>query len=143
MPDRFASQMEGLHRNRWLIVVVFAIAMAWVEAALVFDLRTMVDRIQPHQPDPLPLIGNLGSVELVREMATLVMLLTVGFLAGQTARSRLGYTALAFGVWDIFYYIFLRVICGWRNMIVFSNSRPDMSGNWFSATTTPYVSFSR
>lgn len=99
--------------RRWLTVVAFAIAMAWVEAAVVYDLRTMVNRINPYQPNPLPLIGNLGPVELVREAATMVMLLTVGMLAGRSWRVRLGYSAVAFGIWDIFYYIFLKAICGW------------------------------
>jgi hypothetical protein len=73
----------------------------------------MIGRIDPHQINPLPAVANLGTVELVREAATLLMLLTVGSLAGQTWRTRLGYSAIAFGVWDIFYYVFLRVMCGW------------------------------
>ncbi len=96
-----------------MVVVVFAIAMAWVESAVVYYLRTMIDRIQPYQTHPLPLIGGLGTAELVREAATLIMLLTVGILAGRAWRSRLGYAAIAFGVWDIFYYIFLKVLCDW------------------------------
>jgi hypothetical protein len=103
-------QAEG---TRWLIVVVFAVGMAWVEAASVYYLRSMVDRIQPYQENPLPIRGVLGQVELVREAATLVMLLTVGMLAGRTWQVRLGYTAIAFGVWDIFYYVFLRMMSGW------------------------------
>ena len=104
--------------NRWLIVCVFAIAMAWVESAVVFDLRTMVHRIEPYQADPLPLVGKLGPVELVRELATMIMLLTVGMLAGKTWRQRLGYSAIAFGVWDIFYYAFLKVMCGWPHSLL-------------------------
>jgi hypothetical protein len=100
-------------RARWLIVVVFAIGMAWVEAASVYYLRAMVDRIQPYQENPLPIRGVLGEVELVREAATLVMLLTIGMLAGRTWHQRLGYTAIAFGVWDILYYVFLRMMSGW------------------------------
>jgi hypothetical protein len=100
-------------RARWLLVFVFAVGMAWVEAACVYYLRLIVDRIEPYQANPLPMRGNLQPVELVREAATLVMLLTVGALAGGTRRVRLGYTAIAFGVWDIFYYLFLRMICGW------------------------------
>jgi hypothetical protein len=87
--------------------------MAWVESAVVFYLRTMIDRIDPYQPNPLPVIGSLGPVELVREAATLAMLLTVGMLAGRNWRSRLGYAAVAFGVWDALYYVFLKVMCGW------------------------------
>jgi hypothetical protein len=100
-------------RTRWWLVVVFAIAMAWVEAACVYYLRVMVDRVAPYQADPLPMRGALEHVELAREAATLVMLLAIGTLAGRTWRTRLGYTAIAFGVWDIFYYVFLRLICDW------------------------------
>jgi hypothetical protein len=106
------------NREKWVVVVVFAVAMAWVESAVVFYLRTMIDRIEPYQPNPLPVIGKLGPAELVREAATLVMLLTVGMLAGRTWRSRLGYAAIAFGVWDIFYYLFLRKMCGWPHSLL-------------------------
>ena len=100
-------------RTRWLIVVLFAVAMAWVEAATVFYLRVMVDRVDPYQPNPLPMDGIVEPVELVREAATLVMLAAIGMLAGRNGRTRLGYAAIAFGVWDVFYYIFLKLISGW------------------------------
>ena len=58
-------------RTRWAIVMAFAIAMAWVEAASVLYLRALVDRIEPYQADPLPMSGALGNVELWREAATL------------------------------------------------------------------------
>jgi hypothetical protein len=105
-------------RARWAVVVAFAIAMAWVEAASVFYIRTLVDRIQPYQADPLPMNGALGYVELWREAATLVMLAALGMLAGRTWRVRAGYAALAFGVWDIFYYVFLRLMSGWPRTLV-------------------------
>jgi hypothetical protein len=100
-------------RRTWLLVVVFAIGMAWVEAACVYYLRVMFDRLDPYQANPLPIAGVMEHVELVREAATLVMLFTIGALAGRTWHTRLGYATIAFGVWDIFYYVFLNVICGW------------------------------
>jgi hypothetical protein len=105
------------NKSRWWIVVVYAIAMAWVEAAVVYYLRTMVNRIEPHQPNPLPMVGGLGGAELVREAATLIMILAVGVLAGRDWRSRLAFAAVAFGFWDIFYYIFLNVLCGWPHSV--------------------------
>jgi hypothetical protein len=105
-------------RARWTIVVIFAIAMAWVEAASVFYIRALVDRIEPYQPDPLPINGALGNVELWREAATLVMIATLGVLAGRTWRRRAGYAALVFGVWDIFYYVFLRLMTGWPRTLL-------------------------
>jgi len=100
-------------RARWFVIVAFAIAMAWVEAASVYYLRVLVDRVNPYQADPLPMRGPLGQVELVREAATLVMIVTIGILAGRTRRAQVGYAAVAFGVWDIFYYVFLRLIGDW------------------------------
>lgn len=105
-------------RTRWAIVVVFAIAMAWVEAASVSYIRALVDRIEPHQANPLPMNGALGDVELWREAATLAMIATLGLLAGHTWRRRAAYAALAFGVWDIFYYVFLHLISGWPRTLL-------------------------
>jgi len=105
-------------RARWAIVVVFAIAMAWVESASVFYIRALVERIEPYQANPLPLNDTLGYVELWREASTLVMIAALGLLAGRTWRRRLGYAALAFGVWDIFYYVFLRIMTGWPKTLV-------------------------
>ncbi|HOB31605.1 MAG TPA: hypothetical protein PKH32_01875 [Verrucomicrobiota bacterium] len=104
--------------RRWLVVVTFAAAMAWVESAVVYYLQTMIDRIQPHQADPMAIAGDPGQVELVRELATMLMLLAAGILAGRDWRSRLGYTAVAFGAWDIFYYVFLKVICDWPGSLL-------------------------
>jgi hypothetical protein len=80
---------------------------------VVLYLRTLLNRLEPYQTNPMPMAGNLGPVEVAREAATLAMLLTVGMLAGRTWRGRLGFAAVAFGFWDIFYYVFLRVMCGW------------------------------
>jgi hypothetical protein len=103
---------------RWTLVVLYAVAMAWVESAVVFYLRSMMNRIEPYQPDPFHIIVGFGWVELIREFATMVMLLMVAALAGQNWRSRWGYFAIAFGVWDVFYYVFLKIICGWPHSLL-------------------------
>ena len=46
------------------------------------------------------------------------MLFAVGLLAGRTWRARIGYAAIAFGVWDIFYYVFLKMMCGWPHSLL-------------------------
>lgn len=112
MSDRLSE------RSRWAIVMAYAIAMAWLEAACVLYIRTLVDRLEPYQAHPLPMNATLGNVELWREAATLVMIATMALLAGRTWRRRAGYAALAFGVWDIFYYVFLRLMCGWPRTLL-------------------------
>jgi hypothetical protein len=105
-------------RARWWIVAAFATAMAWMEAATVFYIRALVGRIQPYQANPLPMQGALGNVELAREAATLILLAATGALAGRTWRHRAGYAALAFGIWDVLYYVFLRPISGWPTSLL-------------------------
>ena len=74
--------------------------------------------MDPYQPNAFPPQAGIAPAEVVREAATLVMLLAVGGLAGRSWRSRLGYALVAFGVWDIFYYVFLKIITGWPHSLL-------------------------
>jgi len=104
--------------RRWTAVVVFAIAMALLEAAVVTYLRTFLDRIEPYQPSPLPVPGWLMPIEIAREMATVIMLGAVAWLAGRRWQARFGYFLIAFGMWDIFYYVFLAPMSGWPRSLL-------------------------
>ncbi len=94
-------------------VSIFAAAMAYVESAVVVYLRVIF------HPDgfefPLKKIINDPNiiVEVYREAATLVMLTAVAAIAGKKFWERFGYFIIAFGVWDIFYYVWLKVILDW------------------------------
>jgi hypothetical protein len=95
-----------------LMVVIFSIAMGFLETAVVVYLREL------YFPDgfrfPLRAVSQqIAITELIREFSTIVMLIGIGFLAGQNAASRFGYFLLSFAVWDIFYYIFLYLILDW------------------------------
>jgi hypothetical protein len=91
MNNNMNALLKSRISPRWLTVVVYAIAMAWLESAVVYYLRSMIHRIEPYQPTPLPEVGGFGPVEAIREAATMVMLLTVGMLAGKNWRARIGY----------------------------------------------------
>jgi len=99
--------------KRALWMTVFAIAMAAVESAVVVYLRALHSGADPASVLQYQLPMRLLSIEVAREAATLVMLITVAALAGRNAWERLRYFALAFGVWDIFYYVWLWVFIGW------------------------------
>ena len=94
----------------WLII--FAVAMAYVESAVVVYLRT----IYYPQGFSFPLVllppGMVG-IEMGREVATLVMLLGVAMLAGADRWDRILVFCVGFGVWDIAYYIWLWVFLRW------------------------------
>jgi hypothetical protein len=121
-PARTAPETQSIRSdsptwNRSVIVFVYALAMAWVESSVVFYLRTSINRLVPYQPNPLPVSNGFAMAELIREAATIVMLFAVGWLAGRTWRSRLAFTLLAFGTWDVAYYVWLMPLTGWPRSI--------------------------
>ncbi len=98
-------------------VVIFSIAMGFLETAVVIYLR----RIYYHQGFcfPLaPLDPSLVSIEAGREVATLIMLICISVIAGKKSISRFAYFLLSFAVWDIFYYIFLKLLIGWPSSLM-------------------------
>jgi hypothetical protein len=91
---------------------IFAVAFAYIESAVVTYLRKIF------YPDgfkfPMNLVfSELGYIELGREAMTIVMLFTVAFITGKTKYQRWSYFLFLFGVWDIFYYIWLKVFIDW------------------------------
>lgn len=91
---------------------VYAIAMAHVEAMIVVYLRRLYYPNGFNFPLVIIDIPTL-LLELQREAATIVMLVTIGMAAGRTRVGKLAHFLLAFGVWDIFYYFWLKVILDW------------------------------
>ncbi len=104
-----------------LWVSVFSIAMAYLEAAVVVYLRRVYGISDLILQVP-PFDAQIAAIELGRELATLVMLLSIGWIAGETFQSRVGFAVITFGLWDIFYYLWLRVFIGWPQSIL----EPDL-----------------
>jgi hypothetical protein len=112
------TRQDTTEKQRWLIVVLFAGASAWMEATTIVYWRTLLGRLDPYQPRPLPNAAGLCDTEVFREAATLLMFLALGLLAGRSWRSRVGYALIAFGAWDIFYYVCLAILIGWPRSIL-------------------------
>jgi len=93
-------------------VGLFAVAMAYVESAVVVYLRAMYG-IEDLLTDMPALPDAYTVIEVGREAATLLMLVAVGWVAGRRWQDRLGYGVFAFGLWDIFYYGWLYLFIGW------------------------------
>jgi hypothetical protein len=91
--------------------------MGYLEATVVVYLRTAIDAgaVTPAQ-DPATL-GTFEALEVVREAATLVMLAGIGWLAGRTRLERLAWAAVVFGLWDIVYYVGLRLAIDWPSTL--------------------------
>jgi hypothetical protein len=109
--------MQKNKTHNFLIVAIFAIAMAYLESAVVVYMRTI------YYPDgfifPLKLIeGRIAITEIFREAATIVMLITVAMIVSKRAIERFAWFIYAFAIWDIFYYVFLFILLGWPESIL-------------------------
>jgi hypothetical protein len=116
--------MEGFltTRSPWgrlVVVAVFAVAFAAVEAMVVYYLRKLfaieyaAQFTEAHFHFPKEyLIDEQG-----REAATIVILVTIGLLAGRSWWQAFAYWLAAFGIWDIAYYGWLYVLLGWPSSL--------------------------
>src|SRR3990167_2785648 len=113
-------------------VIVFAVSFAFVETAVVVYLRHLLGATQltvsreetlflgpgiaflePQTAVKIITDTAILNMERIREGATLVILASVAALAGKTLKEKASYFFLSFGIWDIFYYVFLRLTIGW------------------------------
>ena len=110
-------ERHGSSLSRILWVTIFGIAMGYFEASVVVYLRAI------YYPEgfsfPLkPFTDYKIIVELFREFASIIMLISVASIAGRTLMERLAYFMLSFGIWDIFYYIFLKIALDWPESLL-------------------------
>ncbi|MGA1980382.1 MAG: hypothetical protein ABSG99_07485 [Sedimentisphaerales bacterium] len=108
--------------KRFCVVVVFGIALAYIEAAVVVYLRTIFHPAGFTFPltefGISPLWKQLLLTETGREAATLVLIFTASCLFGRNLRQRFAFFLTIFAVWDIFYYIWLKVLIDWPASIM-------------------------
>jgi hypothetical protein len=119
---REANQIGSEHLEalrRWSWVVIFAVGFAWVEGAVVVYLREIFYQGSFYFPivvnweDGEYVAHYMTPVEIGREIATIIMLVAVGWASGRNLWQRFSLFMIAFGIWDIFYYIWLYVMIGW------------------------------
>ena len=105
-----------LSGNKLLWITLFAVAMAMSESSVVIYLREL------YYPGgfqfPVKATSyTIAVTELMRELATLVMLLGIGVLSGKTRHERFAWFIYSFAIWDIFYYFFLYLIIDWPHSL--------------------------
>jgi hypothetical protein len=126
------SQMAVMFRAG--AVVAYAAAMGYAEAAAVAYLRQALVGSSAGQ-----LQSSLMRIESGREAATIVMLATVGGIAGRTWSARFSYLTIAFGVWDITYYGFFHLLVGWPPSLATWDELFLLPVPWFGPVWAPAV----
>lgn len=110
-------------------VTFFATAFGYLEAAVVVYLRALyypegffipfkvgfpfiyfaIKPIESLATIPM----SIYLIEIGREFSTIIMLLATAWIVGKNLKEKFCYFLWAFGVWDIFYYVFLKILLGW------------------------------
>ncbi len=100
-----------------LALGAFAVSMGAFEAVLVIYLR----RLFYPQGFEFPLVripGDLLLMELLRESATILMIAAAAFIAARRNVERFAWFLYIFALWDIFYYVFLKLLIGWPETLL-------------------------
>lgn len=116
--------------TRLAALVLLAAALAYVEASVVVYLRELIVPIRRvHYPDALrqalplltpaqlaeagPEIARFLHLERVRELATIAVLAAMAVGFRRRRGQGLCLFLIGFAVWDVFYYVWLKVLMGW------------------------------
>ena len=98
----------------WLSL--FSIAMAFMESAVVVYIRELL--YPGGFKFPLAAMeSSLALTEILREAATIIMLAGAAVIAGKTFSQKFAWFLFCFAVWDIFYYVFLKLLFNWPSSL--------------------------
>jgi len=157
-----------LAKRQLMVLSIFALSFGFVEAAVVVYLRAAIGLLPgyhgtlfdiQHSPAAYQQQSSVAAVppglltiEVVREAATMLMLLSVALLAAARAAERWALFLWAFAVWDISYYAGLWATVRWPMSlkdpdVLFLIPVPWIAQVWFpllvSGLSMAAVAFSR
>ena len=128
----------SLIKLRITSVIIFAIAMGIMEAICVVYIRQII-----FPPDGIindfPTNNFNFMYEIIRESITIIMLSTMALLAAYNWRTRLAMFFLAFGIWDIFYYVGLKIFLNWPASIMDWDTLFLIPIAWYSPVIVPVL----
>ena len=124
--------------ERFLLLALFGIAMAHFEGVVVVYLRKILgitdseSNIESLKNFPKRYIF----IEKTREIATIIMLVTLALLVGESWLDKIIVFLWTFAFWDLFYYLSLYILIKWPPSlttidVLFLIPRPWIAPVWF------------
>jgi hypothetical protein len=112
-------ERHGTYITLW----IFALAFGWIEGCVVVHLRDLYLPDAAANPGigvqitavALPL--RVVRLEVIREACTMLVLGAVGWMASRRMAGRWGAFLVAFGLWDVMYYVTLWLVIGWPDSL--------------------------
>ena len=102
-------------RRKWTLLAVFGLAMAHLEGVVVVYLRQAL-AVAYAAPGVVTLHAMTQRylwIEQTREVATILMLVSVALMVGETWREEIVFFLWTFAFWDLFYYFSLYLLIRW------------------------------
>lgn len=111
------SFFSYIRSNNYIPLFIFATAMGLLEAIVVVYIREIYYPTGFQFPlQELP--PRIIFIEWIREISTLLMLGTVAWISGKIFLKRLSVFLFIFGIWDIIYYIGLKIFLNWPESLI-------------------------
>lgn len=144
-------------KSRLTALIIFGIAFGFVEAAVVFYLRIILGYKLGYTFGNFQSLFNLGFInfiktqtpilgtaeiartEIIREAATILMLGSVAFVSAKKMKARIGAFLITFALWDLFYYVFLRLLTGWPVTLMDTDIYFLIPVAWIGPVITPVI----
>ena len=149
---------EGLMISKWTLIMsgLFGVACGFVEASVVIYIRaatgllpgyegTLADvmRLSSNLYQPLQVLNELPrsilQVEFLREISTIIMLISVAFVTASTTRERWALFFWSASTWDIFYYVSLWATVRWPLSLLSPDVLFLIPVPWFSQVWFPIL----
>lgn len=124
--------------NKFVWITLYSIAMGLLECAVVIYIREIYYPNGFYFPMK-PINPTIGIVEISRELATLIMLISIAAIAGKNFIQRFAWFIFSFAIWDIFYYIFLYIFIGWPNSLFTFDVLFLIPVPWIGPVITPVI----
>jgi hypothetical protein len=101
--------------TRLSLLALFGIAMAHLEGVVVVYLRKVLGLLdsESNKESVKDFPKRYLYIEMTREAATIIMLLVIAFLVGETWVERGVLFLWTFAFWDLFYYFSLYILIKW------------------------------
>lgn len=151
------TREKSSRRTNLIFLIVFGVAFGFVEAAVVYYLRTLIHFHGNQSISHYKVLLNLGfitfvlpvhsllfnhrvgDIEVARESATVVMLVALAYLAARGWRQRAGAFLVGFACWDLSYYLFLKILDNWPRTLMTRDVYFLIPVTWIGPVITPIV----
>jgi hypothetical protein len=121
-----------------IMLAVFGIAMAHFEGVVVVYLRKALGMLdsESNKESVEKFPKRYLYIEMTREAATIIMLVVIAYLVGNTWLERGIFFLWTFAFWDLFYYVSLYILIKWPSSlktidVLFLIPKPWIAPVWF------------